>query len=165
PPTREAFANDPLELLAVDARANRAKGDGDAATWLPANKAFRCSYVARQVAVKTKYRLWITQAEKDAISRVLATCPGHKLPAPGAPVHVTATSTPTTSATTPAQPAPSPAPASAGASNKPVSEVNCSDFATHAAAQRWFTAHGGSAANDVAGLDGNHDGTACQDLP
>ena len=167
PTTREAFANDPLELLAVDARANRAKGDGDAATWLPANKSFRCSYVARQVAVKTKYRLWVTQAEKDAIGRVLATCPGQKLPAPGTPVHVTATNTPTTSATTPAQPAPSsaPAPASAGAPNKPVSEINCSDFATHAAAQRWFTAHGGSAANDVAGLDGNHDGTACQDLP
>ncbi len=161
PVTREAFANDPLELLAVDASANRAKGDGDAATWLPANKPFRCSYVARQVAIKTKYRLWVTQAEKDAIDRVLATCPGQKLPAPGAPVHVTATSTPTTSATTPAQPAPS----SAGAPNKPVSEVNCSDFATHAAAQQWFTAHGGSAANDVAGLDGNHDGTACQDLP
>ena len=165
PATREAFANDPLELLAVDASANRAKGDGDAATWLPANKSFRCPYVARQVAVKTKYRLWVTQAEKDAIGRVLATCPGQKLPAPGAPVHVTATSTPTTSATTPAQPAPSPAPASAGAPNKPVSEINCSDFATHAAAQRWFTAHGGSAANDVAGLDGNHDGIACQDLP
>ncbi len=163
--TREAFANDPLELLAVDARANRAKGDGDAATWLPPNKSFRCSYVARQVAVKTKYRLWVTQAEKNAIGRVLATCPGQKLPAPGAPVHVTASSTPTTNATTPAQTAPSSAPASAGAPNKPVSEVNCSDFATHAAAQQWFTAHGGSAANDVAGLDGNHDGTACQDLP
>ena len=122
----EVFANDPLELLAVDARANRAKGDGDAATWLPPNKSFRCSYVARQVAVKTKYRLWVTQAEKNAIGRVLATCPGQKLPAPGAPVHVTASSTPTTSATTPTQTAPSPAPASAGAPNKPVSEVNCS---------------------------------------
>ena len=81
PATRVAFANDPLELLAVDAHTNRSKGDGDAATWLPPNKAFRCAYVARQVAVKTKYKLWVTQAEKDAIGRVLATCPGQKLPA------------------------------------------------------------------------------------
>ncbi len=33
--TRAALANDPLNLLAVDAGANRSKGDGDAATWLP----------------------------------------------------------------------------------------------------------------------------------
>ena len=91
PERRVAFANDPLELLAVDAHANRSKGDGDAATWLPSNKPFRCDYVARQVAVKTKYHLWVTQAEKDAIGRVLATCPGHKLPAAGARIPVTVT--------------------------------------------------------------------------
>ena len=51
---RVAFANDALNLLSVDASANRVKGDGDAATWLPPNKRFRCDYVARQVAVKTK---------------------------------------------------------------------------------------------------------------
>jgi hypothetical protein len=96
---RVAFANDPLELLAVDAHTNRSKGDGDAATWLPSNKAFRCDYVARQVAVKIKYHLWVTQAEKAAISRVLATCPGQKLPAAGARIRVTvshAAPTPTT---------------------------------------------------------------------
>ena len=91
PSTRVAFANDPLELLAVDAHENRSKGDGDAATWLPPSKAFRCAYVARQVAVKTKYKLWITQAEKNAIGRVLATCPAQKLTNPGAPIRVTVT--------------------------------------------------------------------------
>jgi hypothetical protein len=55
--------------------------------------------------------------------------------------------------------------ASGSGPDKPVSEVNCSDFPTHAAAQKWFDAHGGSAANDVAGLDGNGDGVACQSLP
>ena len=89
PATRVAFANDPLELLAVDSHTNRSKGDGDAATWLPPNKAFRCAYVSRQVAVKTKYKLWVTPAEKDAIGRVLATCPGQKLPKPGARIPVT----------------------------------------------------------------------------
>lgn len=77
---RIQMANDPLELLAVDGRANQAKADGDAATWLPANKVFRCQYVARQIAVKVKYGLWITQAEKDAMASVLATCPNEQLP-------------------------------------------------------------------------------------
>lgn len=80
PDERKAMANDPLELLAVDGPANLQKSDGDAATWLPPNKAFRCQYVARQIAVKVKYRLWVTQAEKDAMNTVLATCPGQKLP-------------------------------------------------------------------------------------
>ena len=77
---REVFANDPLELLAVSSTANRVKGDGDAATWLPSNKGFRCDYVARQIAVKQKYGLWVTRAEHDAMARVLSTCPGQKLP-------------------------------------------------------------------------------------
>ncbi|HEX6415927.1 MAG TPA: HNH endonuclease family protein [Candidatus Saccharimonadales bacterium] len=80
PLTREELANDPLELLAVDGAANQQKSDGDAATWLPSNKAFRCQYVARQIAVKKKYSLWVTQAEKEAIKRVLAGCPGQHLP-------------------------------------------------------------------------------------
>ena len=75
PAARERFANDPLNLLAVDGTANRQKSDGDAATWLPPRKGFRCDYVARQVSVKAAYGLWVTAAERDAIARVLATCP------------------------------------------------------------------------------------------
>ena len=71
---RTALANDPLELLAVDGPTNSAKRDADAASWLPPNKAFRCAYVARQVAVKARYRLWVTSAEKASIARVLGTC-------------------------------------------------------------------------------------------
>ena len=77
---RIALANDPLELLAVDGDANQKKGDGDAATWLPANKAFRCQYVTRQIAVKQKYNLWVTLTEKLAMQRVLDTCPTQALP-------------------------------------------------------------------------------------
>ena len=72
---RYQIATDPLNLLAVDAAANEKKSDGDAATWLPPNKKFRCQYVARQVSVKYKYKLWVTEAEKNAISGVLANCP------------------------------------------------------------------------------------------
>lgn len=77
---RVEFANDPLELLAVDGAANQQKSDSDAATWLPPNKAFRCQYVARQIAVKLKYSLWVTNGEKDAMLRVLALCPDQTLP-------------------------------------------------------------------------------------
>lgn len=73
-PQREALANDPDNLLAVDGATNMAKSDGDAATWLPPNKSFRCAYVSRQVQVKSKYGLWVTPAEKQAIMRVLKTC-------------------------------------------------------------------------------------------
>lgn len=78
---RESFANDPLNLLAVDGAANQAKRDGDAATWLPKNASFRCEYVARQVAVKAAYGLWVTSAERDAIARILDGCPDQPLPA------------------------------------------------------------------------------------
>ena len=72
---RITFANDPLNLMAVDGPTNSSKGDGDAATWLPKNQAFRCEYVSRQISVKATYRLWVTEAEKRAMSRVLSSCP------------------------------------------------------------------------------------------
>jgi len=74
PGEREKLANDPLNLLAVDGPANQAKGDGDAATWLPSNKPFRCQYIARQIAVKRRYRLWVTEAEKNAMAGILGKC-------------------------------------------------------------------------------------------
>lgn len=77
---RVAFANDPLELLAVDGDANQQKSAGDAATWLPPYKPFRCQYVARQIAVKAKYNLWITSPEYDAMARILQMCPAQTLP-------------------------------------------------------------------------------------
>ncbi len=78
--TRFQFANDPLNLLAVSASLNRQKGDGDAATWLPPTKSYRCQYVARQIAVKKKYGLWITKPEKVAMSTLLAKCPKEEIP-------------------------------------------------------------------------------------
>lgn len=74
------LANDPLNLIATTRVANSAKGDSDAASWLPPNKAFRCKYVARQVAVKARYKLWVTKAERDAIGRVLSQCPDQPIP-------------------------------------------------------------------------------------
>lgn len=72
---RYALATDPLNLIAADASANMTKSDGDAATWLPPNKSFRCEYVARQIAVKYKYALWVTAAEREAMAGILEKCP------------------------------------------------------------------------------------------
>ena len=77
---RTAFANDPMNLLAVKGRLNSQKGDGDAATWLPPLKSFRCDYVTRQIAVKIKYKLWFTAPEKEAMIRILKSCPEKALP-------------------------------------------------------------------------------------
>ncbi|MEU7899437.1 HNH endonuclease family protein [Nonomuraea sp. NPDC049152] len=71
---RKEFANDPLNLLAVDGPLNGQKSDADAATWLPPRKAYRCAYIVRQVKVKTKYALWVTEAEKTAMKDILSSC-------------------------------------------------------------------------------------------
>lgn len=79
--TRKRLANDPLNLMAVDGPTNQAKGDGDFATWKPPVRSYWCPYVARQVAVKTRYQLWVTQAEHDAMAQALLVCPDEPLPA------------------------------------------------------------------------------------
>lgn len=80
PDQRFQLSNDPLNLLAVDGPTNQKKSDADAATWLPPNKSYRCQYVARQIAVKQRYSLWVTQAEHDAMKGVLSNCPSQVLP-------------------------------------------------------------------------------------
>ncbi|MCU1604187.1 MAG: Excalibur calcium-binding protein [Modestobacter sp.] len=133
---RTALANDPLNLLAVDYSANRQKGDGDAASWLPGNKGYRCAYVARQVAVKAAYGLWVTPAEHDAIDTVLAGCPDEPVPATGTP-------------------APEPAPAPAPATGTPF--ANCAAARAAGAAPL----HRGDPGYSTA-MDGDGDGTACE---
>lgn len=68
---RRNFANDPANLQATLGWINHEKGDSDAASWLPPNAGYRCGYVSRIVDVKAAYGLWVTQAEHDAIARVL----------------------------------------------------------------------------------------------
>jgi hypothetical protein len=77
---RIALANDPINLFAVDGPANSQKSDSDAASWLPKNKSFRCTYIAHQVGVKKAYGLWVTAAEKAAMHRVLTSCPTMRAP-------------------------------------------------------------------------------------
>lgn len=178
---KKELANDPLNLLAVDGPTNQGKSDGDAATWLPSNKQFRCDYVSRQVAVKTNYRLWVTQAEKDAIAGVLEGCPGEVLPTgDDAPeVGITTGSTPEATqapeqpapAATSSAPAPAPAPAepapaepAAPAPAEPVAPAqgdssypNCSAAKAAGAAPL----HAGSPGYSSK-LDRDGDGVACE---
>ena len=141
---RTAIANDPLNLLAVDYSANRQKGDGDAATWLPDVRGYRCSYVARQVAVKASYGLWVTQAEHDAMARVLDTCPDQPVPAP---------------ADGSAEPSAAPSSGSTEPSSAPVT----APFANCAAARAAGAAplHRGDPGWSDS-MDGDGDGTACE---
>jgi hypothetical protein len=73
---REKFANDVggVQLMAVTATTNRAKGDQDPAKWKPPVKTYWCTYAAHWIQVKTTYALTIDQAEHDALASMLTTC-------------------------------------------------------------------------------------------
>jgi hypothetical protein len=66
---RRQLANDPLNLLPVEGRANGAKSDSGPASWLPPNKAVRCSYAVRFAQVAVKYELPVTGPDKDMMAR------------------------------------------------------------------------------------------------
>ncbi|MBD1538317.1 DUF1524 domain-containing protein [Arthrobacter sp. S13_S34] len=166
---RTAFANDPLNLQATDGPTNQKKGDGDAATWLPPNKGFRCEYVARQISVKATYGLWVTQAEHNAMAAILASCadqlaPTRQAPAAPAPAPAQAEPAPIAAAPAPAPdavPAPvAPAPAvtaPAPAAPAPAYYANCA-AARAAGAAPIFAGQAGYRA----GLDRDSDGVACE---
>jgi len=167
---RTAFANDPLNLQATDGPTNQQKGDGDAATWLPPNKGFRCEYVARQISVKATYGLWVTQAEHDAMARILGDCSGQLAPTnQQAPVAAVVAPSPAPVAPAPVAPVPAPAPAApapAPAAPAPVAPVpapaavyyaNC----TAARAAGAAPIYAGQAGYRPA-LDRDSDGIACE---
>lgn len=133
PRKRLALANDPLNLLAVDASTNRAKGDRDAGAWLPPERAGWCAYVARQIAVKAKYGLWVTASERDAMARVLSECPDERAPAGDAPTLAPAELAGAQPADGPARvPKPEPAPAPKPAGTDP-NYGTCKEARAHGA--------------------------------
>jgi hypothetical protein len=168
---RTAFANDPLNLQATDGPTNMKKGDGDAATWLPPNKGFRCEYVARQISVKATYSLWVTQAEHDAMARILAGCSGQLAPtnqeATVAPAPVAVAAEPAPVAPAPAAPAPAPvapAPAPVAPAPAPVAPAPAAAYFANCAAARAAGAAPlfAGQAGYRAGLDRDRDGVACE---
>lgn len=71
---REEFANTAENLLAVDASANRSKGDSGPEEWMP--EAGRCGYTVQWISVKTQFELTVTPAEKSALETELTDCEG-----------------------------------------------------------------------------------------
>jgi len=177
---RTAFANDPLNLQATDGPTNMKKGDGDAATWLPPNRGFRCEYVARQISVKATYSLWVTQAEHDAMANILANCSDQLAPtneqAPVSPAPAPAAVEPAPVAPVQAVPAPAavaPAPAPvAPAAPAPVAPAPVAPAAPAGAAAYYANCAAARAAGAAplfagqagyrAGLDRDSDGVACE---
>ncbi len=71
--TRRNFARDLDNLTLASPSVNRhQKVAKDLAEWLPAHN--RCWYVAQVIIVKSKYRLTMDSAERDAARTVLAAC-------------------------------------------------------------------------------------------
>lgn len=153
---RLAYANDPLVLLAADGPLNGQKGAANAASWLPPNKSYRCTYVTRQVTIKATYGLWVTSAEKDAIARTLAGCPAAT--APSTAPSDTTPSTPRPEAAPAAPPAPAIAPDSSNKSGgSAVFYPNCAAVRAAGAAPLHVGDPGYSRK-----LDRDGDGSACE---
>ena len=72
---REAFANDPDELLAVTLATNRSKSDRDPAKWQPPNRDAWCQFGTTWTRVKLKWGLTADPAEVRALQNMLTGCP------------------------------------------------------------------------------------------
>jgi len=68
---RTRFANDPRNLLAVEASLNRQKGDKGPEAWLPPRNSYRARYAALWIEVKHTYGLTVSTAERDTLTRLL----------------------------------------------------------------------------------------------
>ena len=165
PGRREEFANDEGALVAVTSGSNRSKGARDPAEWMPPNDDFTCPYVSAWVATKARWSLSVDRRESDFLHGLLAgQCTGTtldiRMPVLGFPVLETPTLDPPTLGT----PGGSTDTPSGDLPPNPGNTRNCSDFSTQAEAQEWFDTyfpHYG----DVARLDGDGDGEACESLP
>jgi len=78
--TRVRYYNDlvdPRTLVGVDAHDNEVKGADDPTEWLPRHG--KCRYVRYWVAVKTRWHLRVTTAEKAELATLAAHCPNRTL--------------------------------------------------------------------------------------
>lgn len=74
PTTRRELANDPANLVAVDAASNLAKSDREPARWMPPNTGFHCQYAVQFVEVVAAYRLRLDAPSRHVLAGVLARC-------------------------------------------------------------------------------------------
>jgi hypothetical protein len=69
---KRRFANDPTNLLAVEAGENMSKGRRDPGEWLP--DSGRCAYVDRWMEIKDRYGLSMDGREQQVVREVRASC-------------------------------------------------------------------------------------------
>ena len=160
PARRERFANDEQALVAVTASSNRSKGARDPAEWMPASESAYCPYAAAWVAVKARYDLTMDRTEYDFLEDALGgacatTTVSLDTPILAFPVLAVPNLAPVGTTTTTLAPDAPPDPGDAR---------NCSDFSTQAEAQEWFDRYS-PYYGDVARLDRDGDGVACESLP
>lgn len=74
PEMKQQFANDPSQLLAVDAGENRGKSDSGPEEYMPPNRDYACTYATIWVTTATKYQLSITEGDKFALKDALQKC-------------------------------------------------------------------------------------------
>ena len=152
------LANDPRNLQAVDGPTNEAKSDSDAASWLPPNKSYRCTFVTRQIQVKAVYHLWVTAAEKAAMQQQLTHCQNDAGASTGSSLasrSAIATPRATTTAGTPP-----PRPRTTSAAPTPTADVSYKNCTAVKAAGKAPLLAGQPGYRSA--LDGDHDGVACE---
>lgn len=71
---RWSFANDPRNLVAVDAASNQAKSDYEPARWMPPLRGFHCQYAVQFVQVLVVYGLPIDAPSRATLERALDSC-------------------------------------------------------------------------------------------
>lgn len=78
PSAKQAFANDPENLLIVHDRLNQSKGAKSPAEWMPPNHEFRCEYLGMWQRLLAKYSdLQMTPAEARVFAKQLGACEAH----------------------------------------------------------------------------------------
>ncbi|QWF80805.1 HNH endonuclease family protein [Amycolatopsis sp. CA-230715] len=73
---RQAYANDldDPQLIAVTDNVNQEKGDKSPDQWKPPSTGYWCTYARMWVAVKSKFKLTVNDAEKTALTDMLGKC-------------------------------------------------------------------------------------------
>lgn len=67
--TREAFANDPANLVVTSREANQEKSDKLPSEWLPPARAARCDYAIKMASVAYRYSLALPEGDKKVLRR------------------------------------------------------------------------------------------------
>jgi hypothetical protein len=71
---RQKFANDFMNLEAIDTESNGDKSDHAFDEWRPADPEDVCWFAARQVTIKKRYRLAVTTSERETLIGELQLC-------------------------------------------------------------------------------------------